>query len=306
MSETASQARGTGLGLVAILLWSTTVAFGRGLTQRLGLFTAASTVFLISGVLTCAFWSIREGDARVLIRYRPVYLAVCGGLFAGYVLSLYGAIGTAADNQQVLEVGLLNYLWPAFTLLFSLPVLGYAARWTLWPGIGLAVVGAIVATGLEGGLSWSIWAGHVTANPLPYGLAFLGAIAWGLFSNAGRRWGPFRGIGALPLFVLVTGLLLTVLRLSVHEQPHWSLGAVGLAAWVSLFPISLAYAFWDIGVRTGNMVVLASLSYLIPALSTFVSTLVLGVAPTASTWIGCTLVIGGAVICGVSIKTVPR
>jgi len=59
-------------------------------------------------------------------------------------------------------------------------------------------------------------------------------------------------------------------------------------------------------VRTGNMVVLASLSYLIPALSTLISTLFLGVTPTAATWIGCALVIGGAVICGLSIKSAPR
>ncbi len=305
MSESAFQARGTGLGLIAILLWSTTIAFGRGLTQRLGVFTAASSVFLVGGVLMCAFWAVRAGDVRSLVRFRPGYLAVCGGLFAGYVLCLYGAIGLAASSQQVLEVGLLNYLWPAFTLLFSLPLLGYAARWTLAPGIVLAIVGATVAA-TQGNLSPSTWASHVTDNPLPYALAFLGAIAWGLFSNAGRRWGPVSGLGALPLFVLATGMLLTVLRAMTHEQPQWSLGAVALLAWVSLFPTSLAYAFWDIGVRMGNMVVLASLSYLIPAFSTLVAAVFLDVAPTAATWIGCGLVVGGAVVCGLSIQTAPR
>ena len=179
-------------------------------------------------------------------------------------------------------MGLLNYLWPAFTLLFALPLLGYSGRWTLWPGMVVAIAGTIVATAPTGGLSWSGWVSRVGSNPLPYGLAFVAAIAWGLFSNSGRKWGPEKGIGALPLFVLVTGLLLTVLRLTAHEQPHWSLEAVGLVLWVSIFPISLAYAFWDIGVRTGSMVVLASLSYLIPALSTLISTLFLGVRPTAA------------------------
>lgn len=156
MTESASQARGTGLGLIAILLWSTTVAFGRGLTQRLGLFTAL-TVFLVSGVLTCPFWTIRAGDVRSLVPFGPSYLAVCGGLFTGYVLCLYGAIGTASSSQQVLEAGLLNYLWPAFTLFLALPLLGYAARWTLWPGIALAVAGAVVAA-TQSVLSPSAWA----------------------------------------------------------------------------------------------------------------------------------------------------
>jgi drug/metabolite transporter (DMT)-like permease len=302
----SSPARGTGLGLIAILLWSTTVAFGRGLTERLGVFTAISTVFLLSGAATCAFWALRRRDLGVLVRFRPAYLLICGGLFAGYVLCLYGAIGAAATRQQVIEVGLLNYLWPTFTLLFALPLLGYAGRWTLWPGMVVAVAGTVVATAPTGGLTWSGWVSRVGGNPLPYGLAFVAAILWGLFSNGGRKWGPEKGIGALPLFVLVTGLLLTVLRLTAHEQPQWSLEAVGLVLWVSVFPISLAYAFWDIGVRTGNMVVLASLSYLIPALSTLISTLFLGVAPTAATWAGCALVIGGAVICGLSIKSAPR
>jgi drug/metabolite transporter (DMT)-like permease len=64
-----------------------------------------------------------------------------------------------------------------------------------------------------------------------------------------------------------------------------------------LFPGLLAYLFWDMGVRKGDITLLAAISYLTPLLSTLVSALVLGVAPSAGFWLGLGLVIAGAVVC---------
>ncbi len=100
-------------------------------------------------------------------------------------------------------------------------------------------------------------------------------------------------------------MLLALIRLGAHEQPHWSWEAIALMLWMSIFPTTLAYAFWDYGVRTGNVVVLASLSYCIPAVSTLISCVFLGISPPVTTWIGCALVIAGAVICRLSFKDGP-
>jgi len=114
--------------------------------------------------------------------------------------------------------------------------------------------------------------------------------------------GPGRGVGAVPLFVLVTGILLTLVRWSAHEQSQWTPEAWGLLAYMAIFPITLAYAFWEYAVRKGNVVLLATLSYLTPVLSTGISAAVLGVVPGAGLWVAGALVVGGALVCRYSVE----
>ena len=54
--------------------------------------------------------------------------------------------------------------------------------------------------------------------------------------------------------------------------------------------------------RNGDLVLVASSSYFTPLLSTIVSSIYLGVAPGAKLWVGCGLVIAGAVLCKLALK----
>lgn len=297
----SSATPGTVMGLLALLFWSTTIAIARQLTEQAGVVTAASTAFLLSGTVTCTYWSIRYRSPRPLLQHRPAYMWGCGVAFAVHITCLYSAVGSAVSREQVLEVGLINYLWPALMLLLSGPVLGHTIRVTLWPGIVLAVSGTVLAISQQNGLSYAAWQQNWAAHSRPYLLALVGAMAWALYSNLSRRFGPRQGIGAVPVFVLGTGLLLFLLRGAVHEQPQWTPQALGLLMYVSLCPITLAYAFWDYAMRTGTVVLLASASYLVPIASTLFSTLILGLTPGIALWIGCGFVVLGALICRRSV-----
>jgi len=292
---------GTVLGIFSLLFWSSTVAFGRRLTEDLGVWTATSTAFIVAGAVSCLFWSVRNRGPQHLVRHRPAYLWGAGGFFVLYIVCLYGAIGLAANRQQVLEVGILNYLWPALTLVLSVPMLGNRPRWTLWPGLLFAVSGGALALVQQGALSWETWQRNIVAHPLPYGLALLGAFAWALYSNLSRRYGPPCGVGAQPLFVLGAGLVLLVCRTFASEHSTWTTTACLMLAFTSIFTVTLAYAFWDYAMRTGRIVLLASLSYLIPVLSTALSAALLGIRPGAAVWIACVLVIAGALVCRASV-----
>lgn len=292
---------GTMLGILAIVFWSTTIAFGRRLAEEVGVWTATSAAFMAGGMVSCVFWIARYGTPRTLFRHRPAYLFGSGGLFVLYIVCLYGAIGLATNRQQVLEIGVLNYLWPASVLVFSVPILGFKARPALWAGILLAITGAVLALAQQGDLSWTSWQRNLAAAPLPYALAVCGALAWALYSNLSRKFGPADGIGAQPIFVLTTAVVLLLLRTMTHENPSWSTETFLLLAYNSIFPVTLAYAFWDYAMRTGKIVLLASLSYLIPILSTGISALFLRLTPGVTLWIACVLVIGGAVVCRLSL-----
>ena len=128
-------------GFGAILLWSITVAFARSLSEQIGPVTAAAAVYSVSGA-AALFSLLRNSSKRRRILSLPVkYLLGCGTLFVVYMMCLFLTVGRAENNHQVLEVGLLNYLWPVLTLLLSLLLLGKKASWVILPATLLAIIG---------------------------------------------------------------------------------------------------------------------------------------------------------------------
>jgi drug/metabolite transporter (DMT)-like permease len=286
----------TSLGVLAILLWSTSVAFSRSLTEALGTLTAAASIYLLAGALGCLYvW--RSPDVyqsmRTLTRR---YLLICGALFVTYMVCLYLAIGLASSRPQVIVVGLINYLWPSLSLVFSIPILKRRAQPLLLPGIALALGGVWLAAGL--GQTLSLRDALIGSGAwLPYTLALGAALCWALYSNLSRRLAAGSAAGGVPVFLLASGVVLALLRLFVQETSAWTISSAALLLYMALFPGLLAYLFWDMGVRKGDITLLAAISYLTPLLSTLVSALVLGVAPSAGFWLGLGLVIAGAVVC---------
>jgi drug/metabolite transporter (DMT)-like permease len=292
------------LGAVAILLWSTTVAFSRSLTEQLGTLTAGAAIYTAAGLFGIAAAGLRAGGLSHLhnqIRMLPrSYLAGCGGLFVLYITTFYLAIGSAETREQVLVVGLVNYPWPAFSLLFSIPILGNRARWHLPFGITIAVGGTALATFAGAGTGMPML--QQPANIAPYLLALTAAVSWGLYSNFSRRWAGAHDGGGVPYFLLASGALLAGLRPFFPESPQWNTQAILELAYMAIFPAMLAYALWDQAVRKGEIVLVASLSYLTPLLSTGISALFLGVQPGASVWAGAALVIAGALLCKTAVS----
>jgi drug/metabolite transporter (DMT)-like permease len=60
--------------------------------------------------------------------------------------------------------------------------------------------------------------------------------------------------------------------------------------------------FWDIAMREGDLVLVASCSYLTPFFSTVVSCIYLRVWPGPSLWLGCLLIIAGSFLSWRSIR----
>jgi drug/metabolite transporter (DMT)-like permease len=304
VSPLASRRLDTALGLAAILLWSTSVAFGRSLGEQLGPLTTASLIYLLGGLLGTGVLTL-SGRLPALRALPRRYLLGCGALFCAYMASLYLGLGLAATHSQVLQVGLLNYLWPTLTVLLSVPVLGLHAGPLLVPGALLATAGVFLALGVGTmpgqSPTWSAasqargWA-NLAQNSLPYLLGLSAAVSWALYSTLSRRWASQAAGQAVPLFMLCTGLLLGGARLLVDEPTQWSPRAVSELAYM-VVGSNLAYAFWERAMRRGDIVLVAAASLLTPLLSTLVSTLYLDARPGPRLWIGCAMVIAGAVVC---------
>jgi len=289
-------------GFAAILLWSTTIAVVRSLSEQVGGLTAAVSVYLIGG-LFCLLRLRWRGKAAGTLRLLPFrYLCGCGALFVFYMLVLYLAVGTAKSRQQVLEVGLLNYLWPALTIVFSLFLLNKKSGPLLFPGAILAVAGIVFVLGQEVSISWRSLTENFAGNPVAYSFGLLAAISWALYSNLTRRWAGGSG-GAVEIFIPATGVILLGLRFFSPETGSWTLRAGLEAIFLGIVTV-VAYILWDRAMRKGDVVLVAAFSYLTPLFSTIVSCLYLGLIPGASLWFGCAMIIAGSVLSWRSISEV--
>ena len=293
------------LGILAVLFWGTTVAFARSLTQQLGTLTAGASIYLLSGAIGCAYVSTRPGGWTQLLRLPRAYLFGCGSLFVLYMVCVYLALGRAAGQQQAVEVGIMNYLWPGLTLVFSIPVLRKRARATLPVGIVVAFAGVVLAVTQNEAFLWRALGANLRGNSVPYFLALVAAVSWALYSNLSRRWAGGAKGNAVALFLLATGIVFLAFRLTTTETSRLTSRTAGELLYMILFPTLLAYSFWDAAMRRGEVVLVASVSYLTPLLSTIVACLYLGVRMGVALWLACALVIGGAVACRFSVTERP-
>ena len=186
MTSDSARVTNTALGILAILIWSTSFAFGRSVMEQLGTFGGAACIYLLGGSLGCLLM-IFQRRLGGFLRMPPAYLLVCGGLFITYIVTIQTGLGFARDRQQAVEVILLNYLWPGLTMALSVPLQGRRARWWLIPGVLLGLAGAALGVASGRGISGWQMLENLRVAPMPYLLGTAAAVSWALYSNLSRR-----------------------------------------------------------------------------------------------------------------------
>lgn len=287
--------RNTALGLLAILLWSSTVALARSISEQVGPLTAGASVYVVAGLVLATGLAFGE-DPRARLRRLPrAYLFGCGALFLIYTVALFLALGLATGRQQALEVGLVNYLWPALTVLLAPVILSKRAHFGLVPGIGLALVGTVLVLLQGSSVSWQSLRDNIAANPGAYALGLMAAVSWALYSTLTRRWTvPGSGSG-VPLFVMTTGLVFSLARMLRPESSAWRPRVLAEITFLGV-ATALAYLFWDVAMRKGNVILVAACSYLTPFLATAIGCVYLWVVPGRNLWAGCLLIVAGSFV----------
>ena len=290
---------------MAVVFWSISIPLSRSLTEKLGSFHTAGLACLIGGTLPVLYYlSTYRSRFRSLLNFSPRYLWLCGSCFIIYMVSLYVAIGTAASRQQIVEVGLINYLWPIFIFIFSIPILKNRASPWLILGIMISLSGIVLADASvnKGELSIHGFITNVRNNAIPYLFALSAAIFWSIYSNWACLYANLSNKLTVPLLLISSGIVLEILSTCFCEKSSWDGRACIEMLVLALFPCVLSYVFWDLSMRKGNMILVTSFSYLTPLFSVIVTGLYLGVTLVTGVWIACALVIAGAVVCNFSIK----
>lgn len=278
------------IGLVAIVLWSSLVGLIRSVSEGLGATGGAAMIYTAASLLlwfTVGFTPLRAMPRK--------YLYWGSALFVSYELCLALSIGYAHTGQQAIEVGMVNYLWPTFTMLAAIAFNGQRANWLVLPGLLTSLAGIFWVLAGEKGMDLSGMLANVQDNPLSYGLAFAGAFIWAAYCTVTARIA--NGKNGITLFFMLTALVLWVKYFALGGGAmHWTVPtAIYLA--LAAAAMGFGYAAWNIGILHGNVTILAGASYFTPVFSAALAALVLGVPLTASFWLGACMVCGGAILC---------
>ncbi len=265
------QFRFTLYGCIAILSWSCLLGIARLVTESLGPVGGAAMLYSLSSV----FLLIVVGIPK-LSYFSPKYLVLGGAMFVCYEIFLALSLGYSNSRAQAIEVSIVNYLWPALTVLFA--VLGsnkkqtgcfiQQLRWRLL-GVAWTVSG-------ENGLSITQIMSNVSSNPLVYFMAFAGAVIWAFYCNLTQKQQSKHN--AITLFFIATAVSLWIKYAFTDEPPMtFSWEAMGGYLVASAALMAGGYGLWNIAIVGGNMVFLATLSYFTPIFSALFSSIILGV-----------------------------
>ena len=273
--------------LLASLLWGTTGTSATFLPADVSPIAVGASTMGIGGLLLFVTaprmsWSgLRDRRARRWVALGAV------GVFV-YPLAFYSAMnlaGVAVGNVVALGSG------PAFAALYEWlgarppPSRPWAAS------TALAVAGIVLlALGRETGSA------GLSAGTLPgVGLGLLAGAAYALYTYASSRaiglGRPSRGVmGAM--FGIGAVLLLPVLIITGAPLLHsWS--TVGIAAYLALGPMFVAYLLFGIGLRTVRSSAATTITLLEPVVATILAVLVVGERLAAIGWVGLALVFAG-------------
>ncbi len=263
----------------AVLLWST-VASAFKLSLRYMsplqlLLYASLTSLIVFGFLYSREFSLRKENLR------SAYLGLINPLL------YYTVLFSAYDRLPAQEAQALNYTWPLMLVLLSIPLLGKkpGARTVL--GLFIGFLGALVVAtkGNITGLNFS--------DPVGVALGLGSAVIWASYWILNLR-------DDRPLiekmfwnFLFGFAYVSVVLTLSGGPAVPPAEGLVG-AAYVGLFEMGVTFLLWYKAVE-GDMAFASNLAYLVPFLSLFFISLVVGEGIAPATVLGLAMIVGGII-----------
>lgn len=281
----------TFIGISALFMWSTLVGLIQLISQDLDALTCLMLLYTISSIILCIVFKLPR------FQHTPKqYYLVIAVLFVAYELCFSFSVALAQTPTQTIEVGVINHLWPTFTILLMLFTRHLQFNYKLLFGIFLAAFGVIVMQSHGFQLSIHSIIQNLALNPLSYLLALSAALLWAFYCIVLIQFKPENNL-IVALFFL-TSLSLIVKWLFNTPTDTFDISMhTGILILCASLCLSLGYAAWNIGLIHGHANILVSSSYFIPILSALFSSLLFGIQLGMSFWFGTGLVVIGSLIC---------
>lgn len=278
----------TGVGLIAVLLWSglatlTVLAWG---IPPLQLEAMSFAVGSLIGVLYLAF----NAQARRDLRRLSWWAALVG---VGGLLGFHFFYFLSLQHAPPLQANLINYLWPLLIVLFSalLPGEQDRLRWNHILGALIALAGAVLA--ITGGrLDLAGFSGAAFG----YAAALAAALTWSAYSVLSRLFAAVPS-SAVTIYCAATAIG-AALGHGFAEETVWPLSA---SQWLAVLllglgPVGLAFYVWDYGCKRGDLRVLGAAAYFAPLLSSAMLMMVGLAEATPTLWLSAGAITAGALL----------
>lgn len=287
--------KATLIGLIAIILWSALVALIKSVSDSFGPIGGAALIYS----LATAFLLVTIGFPK-LKTFPKKYLWVGSILFVVYEICLSLAIGYAHDGRQAIEVGMINYLWPTFTIIASIIFNKQRASYLVIPGFILSILGIFWVLGNGKAFDLPLMLANMQDNPISYFLAFLGALVWSAYCVVAVRIAEGKN-GITFFFMLVAITLWLQYFIMGKSDFNFTIQSV-IYLLLAASAMGFGYAAWNVGMLHGNVIVLATASYFIPIFSAFIAAIMLNTSLSFGFWQGVIMVCAGSILCYLSTK----
>jgi len=279
---------------VTILLWAATPLLVSQLSLRIPVFQINWIVSAFSlPVLSVII--ISTGRWRTLFSYNKKEITLM--LFLGAVgifpyTSLY-YLAFALSPSDAGSINIINYSWPLWVIILSVPVLKEPLTGRKIFGILLSLVGVyLIISGKE-----LFNLNHSQGRHFSFAIlsASAGAFFWGLFSVLSKK-NTFEPLTSLLMYNLASFLLFTIIRIFfvkpvVPSQEDWLLLII-LGGIINV----IGYLFWIIALRRGDTGRIANLIYLTPFTALVYLTVIRGTPINIHQYLGLALIVFGSLV----------
>ncbi|WP_044432007.1 aromatic amino acid DMT transporter YddG [Acinetobacter pittii] len=283
------------IGLTAVIFWSTNVGLMRSVSESFGAVAGAALNYSVASMILVFMVGMPKFST-----IPKSYLWWGSLLFVAYELCFALSIGYAQNSRQAIEVGMINYLWPTFTLLFAIIFNNVKANILIIPGCIFALVGICWVLGGDTGFDFFQIFTNLKANPLSYGLAFAAAILWAAYCSVTVK--TSQGKNLVTIFFALTGVVLWIKYLLMSGSALNFTYDNTVTLIMAAGALGLGYGAWNIGIISGNMTLMAGASYFIPVLSALFAALILSTSLSFIFWQGVAMVTAGAVLCWLATR----
>jgi drug/metabolite transporter (DMT)-like permease len=258
--------------------------------EQVGALGGAALMYSFSSLLLIIFVGFPKINS-----FNWRYLLFGSALFASYEVLFSLSFGWANNRTQAIEVSIVNYLWPALTVLFATLFSQTKPSIFLYPSMLIAFSGVVLSLSEEDNLSFSGWLMHINDNPTVYVMALVGAFIWAGYCILTKK--QKKNGNLITVFFMVTSLVLWI-KFLTSESNQLTLSGTGMGLLlISAGIMAGGYALWNVAIVGGNMVFLATLSYFVPVLSAFLSSITLAVVLPNMFWLGAIMVTIGSLMC---------
>jgi len=246
------------LFILLLIMWGSYAALSKFALNGLDAFQVQFYSYgIASCVMIAAFIKSKKYKDIKQFSLKQWGIVITCGLTSCAYIYFYNLALSMADEHHITTVIMINYLFPIFVAIFSVPINGERLNLKKIISILISSVGAFVV--VTGGAGFLI----DFENIIMYILALAAAISWGLFSGFGKR-NSVPMIISNSVYVLI-GFIVTVILLPFNSSfVLVDLNIFMVISWLGVTNFIISVFIWIKLLKINNSSKVAGLSLLTP------------------------------------------